>query len=67
MLNDARHALRLLRRRPGFTLTAVIRLAVGIGATTGVYSIYNAVLLRPLPFDHPERVVEASTASPAPH
>lgn len=58
MLNDARHALRLLRRSPGVTLTAVITLAVGIGATTGVYSIYNAVLLKPLPFDHPERVVD---------
>jgi putative ABC transport system permease protein len=57
MLNDARHALRLLRGSPGITLTAVMTLAVGIGATTGVYSIYNAVLLKPLPFDHPERIV----------
>ena len=57
MFNDFVHALRLLRRRPGSTLTAVVTLAVGIGATTGVYSIYSAVLLKPLPFDHPERVV----------
>ncbi len=64
MLNDARHALRFLRRSPSFTLTAVLTLAVGIGATTGVYSIYNAVLLKPLPFDHPERVV-AVMAQPA--
>src|SRR5918994_928404 len=57
MLNDVRHALRLLSRSPTFTLTGVITLAVGIGATTSVYSIYNAVLLRPLAFDDPERVV----------
>jgi putative ABC transport system permease protein len=57
MMNDARHALRLLHRSPGFTATAVATLAVGIGATTGVYSIYNAVLLKPLPFAHPERIV----------
>jgi len=57
MLNDARHALRFLRRSPSFTLTAVLTLGVGIGATTGVHSIYDAVLLKPLPFDHPERVV----------
>ena len=57
MLNDARHALRFLRHNPVFTLTAVLTLGVGIGATTGVYSIYDAVLLKPLPFDHPERVV----------
>lgn len=61
MVNDARHALRLLRRSPGFTATAVLTLAVGIGATTGVYSIYNAVLLKPLPFDHPERIVSVFT------
>jgi hypothetical protein len=57
MLNDVRHALQFLGRSPGFSLTAVITLALGIGAITGVYSIYSAVFLKPLPFDHPERVV----------
>lgn len=54
---DLKFAIRSLARRPGFALVAVLTLAVGIGANTAVYSIAEAVLLRPLPFRDPERLV----------
>ncbi|MGH9471683.1 MAG: ADOP family duplicated permease [Terriglobales bacterium] len=55
---DLRYALRLLRRAPGFSALAIATLALGIGATTAVYSIARPVLFAPLPFPHPEQVVE---------
>jgi putative ABC transport system permease protein len=63
-LQDLRYALRALRRAPGFTLTASLTLAVGIGATTLVWSVVDGVVLRPLPYDEPGRLVRVFETAP---
>ena len=57
LLQDVRYGIRTLLRQPGFAATAILTLALGIGATTAIFSVVNAVVLRPMAFDQPERVM----------
>ncbi len=64
LFQDLRYGARILLKQPAFTLVAVVTLALGIGANTAIFSLVNSILLRPLPFREPDRVVRLIQASP---
>ncbi len=65
VLRDAGNSLRTLRKSPGFTLVAVLTLALGIGATTAIFTLVHAVVLSPLPFDESDRLVDIGHTAPS--
>jgi predicted permease len=61
LLQDVNYAVRQFRRSPGFAVTAVLTLALGVGATTAIFSLFDGIVLRPLPFPHAEQLVAVDT------
>jgi putative ABC transport system permease protein len=67
LIQDLRHAVRLMVRAPGFTVAALVTLALAIGVNTAVFSVVYGVLLRPLPYQAPDRIVMLSEDHPGGH
>src|SRR5918995_1553427 len=65
IIKEFKYALRSLLRYPTFTIVAVMTLALGIGANTAIFTVVNAVLLRPLPYQNAERLMMVGTSTPA--
>ena len=63
-MNDLRFAFRQLLKNPGFTAVAVLTLGLGVGANTAIFTLINTILLHPLPYSEPERLVRVFCTSP---